>query len=79
MSLICWRYASRSAATSGRSCSAARSVFFHRQLETLEHPAHHRSADPLAGEREQTLRVLIQVGVVGRSHEPPQQREIMGS
>jgi hypothetical protein len=77
--LICWRYVSRSAAISGRSCSAARSVFFHRQLETLERPAHHRTADSLAGDREQALRILIQVGIVGLSHEPLQQRQIMGS
>jgi hypothetical protein len=42
------------------------------QLEALERPAHHRSADPLAGERKQALRILIQVGIVGLSHEPLQ-------
>ena len=62
------RQVARASATSGRSCSRARSVFFARQAELLERPAHGRSAHPHPGTPLEPGRVLGQGRIVAPGH-----------
>jgi hypothetical protein len=60
---------------SGRSCSAARSVFFRTQLETLERLTDHRQTHRHARSLGQALAVLTQQRVIVLSHELAQHRK----
>ena len=63
------RHTFRAWASSGRSCSAARRLFFAPQAQLLEPPAHGRQARLHPGTLIELLRVLGQRPVVALGHE----------
>jgi len=67
------RQAVRAAATSGRACSAAWSVFFYRQVERDEKAADGGAADRYTGQS-QTRRQLVDRLVGMARHQPANQR-----
>ncbi len=75
----CTRPASRAAATSGRSCSLACSVFFARQVKPPQRPAEHaRGKAPAARPLGQPLRILLKGRVVLLGHKAAQDRRVKG-